>query len=299
MFNKVTFVPGSKYYKKLMSLFFNDLIIELDKNNIIYEYSEYCQDNSINIISHLEKSYLESVNFGKGLSLILVHGMSSKGYPKWEQCKYCIDNADFFIAPSIDYLNDYLEVGVDENKVKLCGNLKVDYLFKLKDNIQILENTICYTPNHNNNTGLLTSYPDFLNDINVLKTCHDVIVSPHPYNNNNIPTDENLCKSEVVISDVGSTSYEAMLLNKPVIFLDYISKNYVLNKFPNSLESKIFTENIGYHIKNKDDILNITEKALKNGVKENQKEFIEKLYPSNLIGKSAKLITEQIKKMLR
>jgi len=300
MLDSVNFIsPEKTCYDKLCNVFFNELKIDLNKQNINYTTFDKCQKNSINIFTHLEETYIKSKDFGIGKSMIIVHGMSTKNYSTCHLVKYCINNSDILIAPTQKWIDDYNMMGANKSKIKLCGCLKVDYLQKLQKTIQVESNTICYAPNHNNQQDTISSYPLFVKYLEPLKNKYNIIISPHPFNStNNIPTTDNLCRSQIVICDVGSVSYESMLLNKPVIFIDFISKEFCIKLFKDSYEGDVFEKQIGYHIEKSENLEKIIKRAFEYGVKENQKEFINKIYPMDTLNKSASLITNEIKKLL-
>lgn len=151
-----------------------------------------------------------------------------------------------------------------------------------------------------------SSYPFFNNYINKIpNSIYDIGNGMHPTtklhsNQRQLPTMQKLIDADVVIADAGSTIYEAWALGKPVIFPDWICKKDVMKHFggdKNNLEYQIYSKSIGYHAKNIDHLIKLIEIALSDGMKDEEKGFIEGIFPSNLRGKSGKKAAACIKEI--
>jgi hypothetical protein len=100
-----------------------------------------------------------------------------------------------------------------------------------------------------------------------------------------------------VIADAGSTIYEAWILEKPVIFPDWICKKDVLNHFkhdPDNFEYRIYNESIGYHASDMEHLNKLIDLALKYGMKDMSKEFINNIYPVKIRGQAGKLAAKYL-----
>lgn len=183
------------------------------------------------------------------------------------------------------------------------GYTKLDPIFKAKklkkDIKQSDEINVLWLPTHgycNKNKGR-SSFPEFLKHLGELDSRFNFIHSMHPTtkkgeNKKQNPTlKEYLNSNVVIIADAGSTLYEAWALDIPVVFPDWICKKDILNQFKNdkdNLEYMIYNKSIGYHAKNIKEMNRMIEKAATNGMKDEEKEFIENIFPKKYHGNSGK-----------
>ena len=101
----------------------------------------------------------------------------------------------------------------------------------------------------------------------------------------------------MVIADAGSTLYEAWALGKPVIFPDWLCKDDVLAHFeadPDNFEYRIYNEGIGYHAESMEHLIKLIDVALRDGMKQQEIDFMESIFPSDLRGNAGKLAAKAL-----
>ena len=191
------------------------------------------------------------------------------------------------------------------------GYTKLDPIFeirsKLKNNIENANKiNVLWLPTHGycgKNKGR-SSYPGFVKFLEYLDPTFNFIHSKHPTSKQNdkkkqLPTlDEYLNKNMVVIADGGSTIYEAWALGIPVVFPDWICKRDIINHFKkdkNNFEYMIYSKDIGYHARSIKEMNKMIETAVINGMKDEEKQFIEEIFPEELRGKSGKTAAQTLK----
>lgn len=166
---------------------------------------------------------------------------------------------------------------------------------------------IVWAPTHgysSKNKGR-SSYPQCLDLIQKIPNDYIAKIALHPTskvnkNEKQTPTLEDLLNANVVIADAGSTLYEAWILGKPVIFPDWICQADTLNHFkkdPDNFEYQIYDKQIGYHAKNMNELNKMIEIALTKGMKDESKEFIEKIYPEKIRGKAGEKTAYHLKEI--
>jgi len=192
-----------------------------------------------------------------------------------------------------------------KGEIFVCGYTKLDPLLNGEVKRNIHEKPyIVWMPTHGYNSthNGRSSYPECLELINRIPKCYDKSLALHPTSklNSNIkhtPTFQELLDADVVIADAGSTIYEAWILEKPVIFPDWICKKDVLNHFkhdPDNFEYRIYNESIGYHASDMEHLNKLIDLALKYGMKDMSKEFINNIYPVKIRGQAGKLAAKYL-----
>jgi hypothetical protein len=161
---------------------------------------------------------------------------------------------------------------------------------------------VVWAPTHgyNSKNKGRSSYPQCLHLIHEIDDLYDTKLAMHPTSKmhnkiKHIPTLQELYDADVVIADAGSTLYEAWILGKPVIFPDWICKKDVMNHFkkdPRNFEYIIYSKQIGYHAKNVNHLNELIDIALRDGMKDEEIEFINGIYPENIRGKSGKITAQ-------
>lgn len=187
-----------------------------------------------------------------------------------------------------------------KGEIFVCGYTKLDPLLNGEyPKNEYSKPYIVWAPTHGyhtKNKGRST-YPQCLNLVNEIDKKYQTKIALHPTSKlhtqeKHIPTLQELVDADVVIADAGSTLYEAWILDKPVIFPDWICKKDVLNHFKSdkdNFEYQIYDKGIGYHAKDMKELNKMIELALTNGMKEEEKEFIEEIYPSNIRGRAGEI----------
>lgn len=109
-----------------------------------------------------------------------------------------------------------------------------------------------------------------------------------------VPYEERLVivDTDVVLSDCSTVLYEAAIIEKPVILLDWMVKDAILFNLPNTLEAYIYRNDICYHAKSSEELPELIDRALENGVRPHTREFMERLLPTELRGFSGKRTAE-------
>jgi hypothetical protein len=229
------------------------------------------------------------------------HGIGDKNYWKGDK----IEDYKYAFVPGPAWEKRMRNTGY-KGEIFVCGYTKLDPLINIDKN-SIKKNSkpkILWAPTHgyhSKNKGR-SSYPAFSKYLDQIPNDFEVITSLHPTSkmHNNIkqlPTMEALLEADIIIADAGSTLYEAWILNKPVIFPDWICAKDTMNHFktdPANFEYQIYSKKIGYHAKDMKGMIKLFDIALSDGMKDLEKEFIEEIYPSKLRGKAGETAAKQI-----
>jgi hypothetical protein len=200
-----------------------------------------------------------------------------------------------------------------KGEIFVCGYTKLDPLLNGEVQRNVHEKPyIVWAPTHGYNSTHdgRSSYPECLELINQINKEYETKIALHPTsklnsNTKHTPTFQELLDADVVIADAGSTIYEAWILGKPVVFPDWICKKDVLSHFkkdPDNFEYKIYNESIGYHAKDMKHLNELIELALKYGMKDMSREFIDTIYPEKIRGQAGELAAKyltQIAKSLK
>jgi len=228
------------------------------------------------------------------------HGIGDKNYWIGKNIK----DYNYAFVPGPAWQKRMRETGY-KGEIFVCGYTKLDPL--INGEVKKTERKkpyIVWMPTHgyNGSHSGRSSYPECLSLINNISNNYEKSIALHPTSklNSNIkhtPTFQELIDADVVIADAGSTIYEAWILGKPVIFPDWICKKDVLAHFkddPNNFEYKIYNENIGYHAADINHLNELIEIALKYGMKDNSREFIDTIYPEKIRGQAGKLAAKYL-----
>lgn len=226
--------------------------------------------------------------------IFISHGIGDKNY--WTGNK--IKDFKYAFVPGPKWEKRMRDTAY-KGEIFIVGYTKLDPIIngelKKKDRKKPL---IVWAPTHgyNNKHKQRSSYPQCVNLIK--KINYDTQLALHPTSNKNKNvTMQQLVDADVVISDSGSTLYEAWILGKPVIFPDWICKNDILKHFENDInnfEYQIYKNEIGYHAKNMSHLNKLIEIALSDGMKDEEKEFINDIYPNNIRGKAGQLSADAL-----
>lgn len=222
--------------------------------------------------------------------VFISHGIADKNY--WIGNK--IDQFNYAFCPGQIWHNRMRDTGY-KGEIFITGYTKLDPLFQGKiEKVERDKPYVVWLPTHgyNNKHKGRSSYPMFLQYIDHISDKYIVSNGMHPTTKmharkKQVPTIQELVDADVVIADAGSTLYEAWALEKPVIFPDWICKKDVMSHFsPDNLEYQIYAKEIGYHAKDMKHMNQLIERALQDGMKDEEKEFINGIFPEHLRGKS-------------
>jgi hypothetical protein len=224
--------------------------------------------------------------------VFISHGIGDKNYWIGKRIKAF----EYAFCPGPIWKNRMRDTGY-KGEIFITGYTKLDPIFQNKyKKIKRDKPYIVWLPTHgysNKHKGR-SSYPFFSKHINEIPDIYSFGNGMHPTtklhsNKKHIPTMQELVDADVVIADAGSTLYEAWAVGKPVIFPDWICKKDVMSHFsPKNLEYQIYSKGIGYHAKDMKHMISLIEKALQDGMKDEEKEFIDGIFPPKLRGIAGK-----------
>ena len=222
--------------------------------------------------------------------VFMSHGIGDKEYWNAEMIK----GFSNVLVPGPAW-KEKIEKGGYKGRIFVTGYTKLDPLFNggYKRN-KYSKPYIVWAPTHGyykTHKGR-SSYPECLQLIKEIPNIYEKKIALHPANKirhsrSKDVTLQELLDADVVIADAGSTLYEAWALGKPVIFPDWLCKWDILDRFgPENLEYQIYSKGIGYHAENMKHLVELIEVALAEGMREPEKEFMERIFPTNLRGKA-------------
>ena len=233
--------------------------------------------------------------------IFISHGIGDKNYWTGKHIRYF--NYAFCTGPTWE--NRMRDTGY-KGEIFQVGYTKLDPIFQGKYTKRQSKNpVIAWLPTHgygNKHKGR-SSYPFFEKFLNQFPAEYEIINGMHPTTKMNskkkqTPTIQKLIDADIVIADAGSTLYESWAIGTPVIFPDWICKHDIMKHFENdtqNLEYQIYSKKIGYHAKDFKEMLILIEKALIDGMKDEEKDFIENIFPEKFRGQSGKIAAETLK----
>lgn len=275
-------VPNSSYGNIIRSMI--DPIREFLPVSII---SQKSRGDSINIHFFVEENYQKMVEFqpGQGISVFIDHGMSDKCYRDADKVKVY----DYVCVTGPLWKKKMIDQGLAQNKLLTIGFAKLDPIFNKglapkkagKSTIKLL-----WAPTHFNS---VSSYPVFEKYLGKFPSEILIRSSVHPFHKPDLePTFNEMIEADVIISDTSSIIYEAWAIGKPVVFPDWLVKHDISQKYPGSFEDIIYRENIGYHARNFEDLVQIVQLATVKGLDSRTIKFMEEILPSSLRGSSGR-----------
>lgn len=231
-------------------------------------------------------SYVKWVDIWRGTSVFMSHGIADKGLG---DAPY-VSAFDYVFVSGPLYVKKLIGQGIPADKIRVVGYPKLDAIFQGKFKESPREDKrkiVLYAPTHSR--SIASSYPAFMEFIDKLPVNLRVMVSLHPHNKpGKQPTLQELVDADVIISDSGSLLYEAWALSKPVVFPDWLVKDAVQKHWSGTFAARIFTEGLGYHARDIQELVMLLDVALKQGVGPRERDFIDSILPPELKGNSAK-----------
>lgn len=189
--------------------------------------------------------------------------------------------------------------GVPTEKTLVTGFSKLDPFFQGFYNKRQQEDgkpVVLYAPTHA--AVEPSSYPAFVPFLKLFPDDLSVIYSPHPVHKKNcLPALQELADADIVISDCSSIVYEAWALGKPVVFPAWLCSPAVLQTWPDSLVLRVYRNNIGYHASRFSHLIDLVYQAIHEGMKEEEKRFIDELLPPYLRGHSGETAAAALMKL--
>lgn len=207
--------------------------------------------------------------------VLLPHGCADKNYffrrTDFNKKAY-INNASsrkHLIVPG-EFLKERIKafsgLKFDDSNVHIGGWPRLDYLNSIPRTNKSKKTKILFAPTHNyikskESDNSMSSYPAFMPFIDKLSEKYDVEVSLHPRNRKSKrPTDNALIDSDIVISDFGTLVYEAVALNKHVIYPSWLIRDEILRrKNKDCQEYAIFADKIGHHAESFEHMLELLD----------------------------------------
>lgn len=226
--------------------------------------------------------------------IFISHGIGDKNYWIGKRIK----DFNYAFCPGPIWANRMRDTGY-KGEIFIVGYTKLDPIFNREyEKNKKTKPYVVWLPTHgysNKHKGR-SSYPEFNKFIKDISSAYEFGNGMHPTTKlhskkKQLPTVQELVDADVIIADAGSTVYEAWAVGKPVIFPDWICKKDVMTHFKNdtqNLEYQIYSKGIGYHAKDIKHMNQLIEKALQNGMKDEEKEFIEDIFPKKLRGNAGK-----------
>jgi hypothetical protein len=231
-----------------------------------------------------------------------------------------IGDKNYWIGPNVkDYKYTFVWGPAWEKRMRktgykgeifVCGYTKLDPL--LNGELEAKKHDkpyVVWAPTHgyaSKHKGR-SSFPECLSLIKEIPEEYETKMSMHPTSKlhareKHTPTLIELLEADVVIADAGSTLYEAWILGKPVIFPDWLCSADTMKHFEkdkDNFEYQIYSKKIGYHAKDMQHMNKLIEIAIRDGMKDEEKEFIESIYPTELRGKAGKTAAKYLKQLLK
>ena len=227
-------------------------------------------------------------------SIHMPHGIADKRYHRREKLLQASHN----LYPGPAWKEKLLKMGIPPEKIHIVGWPRLDPPFRGKIGyIPGPKKRVAWLPTHNANQEI-SSFPAFQATFDALPDKYEKITSIHPARRQNRKTSlEVLVNADVVISDTSGMLYEALSIGKPVILLDYLVKESVLRLLKGTFEETIYREKLCYHAESAEQLPELIEQALSNGISRKAKEFIDWCFPPELHGKSGEAAAKVLAKI--
>jgi len=229
--------------------------------------------------------------------VLMSHGVADKNYftRKDDQGNRILNRFQYGFVPGNwlrNRLINHSAIKMPEKNIHIVGWPRLDVLTKQRAERPPSQRLrILWAPTHNfqNRDGrVLSSFPDFEQHLPALSEHFEVEASPHPRNRiDKTPTTEKLAHCDVLISDFGTTVYEALALGIPVIFPDWLIRRGILDAYSKSSPAQLFKRNVGYHASNFDEMMDILKD--KPVIDSNTKAFIDNVIDPATVGRSGEI----------
>lgn len=285
--------PHPSFYSNIMRSIADPIRLYLPRSVI----SEQSMDNSINIHFFHEAKYQAIVPLNRGVSVFMSHGIADKGWRDGHSMR----SFDYVCVSGPLWKEKLVRGGISPERILKIGFPKLDPLFQETGNKQPRSDrrkTVLYAPTHARAFGRCSSYPAFEELLPGFPQDLRVVSSPHPvHKENQMPTLLELNDADVVISDCSSLLYEAWALGKPVVFPDWLVKESIITRWPQSFAAQIYRDEIGYHAQNFKEMVDAVYLALEQGLDDKAHTFIEAYFPTAYRGRSGQICAGLLENM--
>ena len=289
MLKMINFICYGDYYLKVLDSLIDPIIKHLPEST--YQKTTKHQEGCLNISFFTESLPHRDV--------FMSHGIADKNWRNGQKVK----DYDYVCVSGDAWKQKMLKQGVLEEKILVVGYTKLDPLFNDTQKFFKFEKTdkirVLYAPTHNmlkdKKVVTVSCYPRLDEYLSNVPADIEILNSVHPANKGSRDTTFDLYRvADCVVSDCGSTLYEAWALDIPVVFPDWLVKQVIIEGYPNSFEHQIYTEEIGYHARNINDFWNKIREASQKGLDKRTQNFIESILPTRLRGNSGKATADAL-----
>lgn len=285
MINFIIRGPHPSFYSNIMRSIADPIRLHLPQSII----SEEAQDDAVNIHFFHERKYRDIVSVDMGISVFMSHGIADKG---WRDGP-AMSPFDYICVSGPLWKEKLIKEGISANRILEIGFPKLDLLFQIASKERDRTDPrriVLYAPTHARAFGKCSSYPELQTLLPEFPDDFIIISSPHPvHKEDQMPTLMELHEADVVISDCSSLLYEAWALGKPVVFPDWLVKESILTRWPQSFAAKIYNDNIGYHARNFEEMIEFVYMGLKQGIDKKALGFINQYFPPAFRGRSGQI----------
>lgn len=288
MIRRVNFIvrgPNPSFYYNIMRSIVDPIRLYLPESVL----TEMSQEDAVNVHFFHEEKYRAIVPIDRGINVFMSHGIADKG---WRDGPAMIP-FDYVCVSGPLWKSKLINSGVTAGRIFEIGFPKLDPVFQglvRKEAQADMRKTVLYAPTHAKAHANCSSYPAFLELLKCFPEDFKIVSSLHPvHKKDQMPTFQELVDADLVISDCSSLLYEAWSLDKPVVFPDWLVKDGIIQRWPNSFAAHIYKEGIGYHAVNFDHLLELVYLGLSKGIDSKAAYFIEEYFPAILRGRSGRM----------
>jgi hypothetical protein len=251
----------------------------------------------------------------KHADVLMSHGCADKGYHLRERHHaQLLEHFKYVLVPGPWLKDKIVRQGVPAERVIEVGWPMNDHLFPLppRPAKRFLPGnvTVLWAPSHDFDAAgqsmPVSSYPGFRRHVRTLEAAGiSVITSPHPRNRvEKSATSERYAGTDWVIADFGSTIYEAWQLGIPVLFLDWMVRDGLVEKMRRqaaarewsdgrvpSAEQLVYGQQIGVHCMDMECVLRVltTQPPV---LGDDVRDFMANYLPETYSGVSGRRIAE-------